>query len=173
MTISVLSFDFDGSLFHNKYVHSSAKDVIAANATFLNAIKEENYLYRKTIALVGSNRQSKRSDDANTYKFDRRHGLLTIGSCFPAIQKVAEYLNAELDPFLLADLYGNLPYGTSFKRALEALKDPNVEIEHAQWLFDETKATVLYAQMQKRPTNILMKKSYLIFMMIVRTFYKV
>jgi hypothetical protein len=150
MTIRILSFDFDGSLFNHHYLSSTKKDVIASNKKFLDAIKTKNYLYSKNIILIGSNRQSKRIDDTNATKFDSRCGLFEVGSCFPAIQKIAKYLDAELDTFLLADLYGNLPPGTSFARALKALKNPNTAIEHPEWLFDKTKATVLYAQMQKK-----------------------
>src|SRR5690606_35608535 len=99
---------------------------------------------------VGSNRQSKKIDEMNAIKFIPNLGLRHIGSCFPAIQKMSQYLESELDPFLMADVYGNLAFGTSFNRALKSLNDPSLKQEHAEWLFDESKVSVIYAQMQKK-----------------------
>ena len=139
MTIHVQSFDFDGCLFNSEYITSQDKDVIQANRKFLDSIKKKNTesSYSKSIVFVGSNRQSKATDDAN---------LWLKGSCFPAIKDVSDYLGAELDTMLLADIYGNLPDGSAFA---QALKDPEGNEKHAEWLFDETKATILYAQMHK------------------------
>lgn len=136
MILRVLSFDFDGCLFHSKYVQAPKKDVIELNKQLLEALKEDNHLYFKSIAFVGSNRQSKSVDDHNSYN---------KGSCFPAMQQIAECLSIELDSFLLADLYADLKPGTSFERAI---KNEDFE-EHARWVFDESKVSILYAQMHK------------------------
>ena len=137
MTIRVLSFDFDGCLFHTGYINSEEKSVIFSNQVFLDRIKSENDRYSQSIVMVGSNRQSKRVDKLNAE-------IANKGSCFPAIKAISHYLDVNLDLFLLADLHGDLAYGTTFARALY----PQA-INHAEWLFDETKVTVLYAQLQK------------------------
>ncbi|WP_131777838.1 hypothetical protein [Legionella fairfieldensis] len=136
MTIRVLSFDFDGCLFNIDYLYSEEKDVIKSNEDFLTRIKQENLAFTKTYTLVGSNRQSKNSDMVN---------FLHRGSCFPAIKRISNFLGTTFDPFLLADVFGNLPSGTSYARAMAK----NYR-EHKEWMFDETKVTIMYAQMHKR-----------------------
>ncbi|CEK10806.1 hypothetical protein [Legionella hackeliae] len=142
MTIRVLSFDFDGCLFHEGYVYDEDKNVIKTNRKFLEEIKAENHKYSKNIALVGSNRQDKNTDDANAYNF--RAPKYSKGSCFPAFLKIVEFLGVIKDTFLLADLYGDLKNGTSFTRAIN-----QTETNHASWIFDETKASLIYAQIHK------------------------
>lgn len=136
MTIRVLSFDFDGCLFNKNYIESKNKNVIESNSAFLNKIKLENQGFSKVYTLVGSNRQSEAVDKVNAYR---------KGSCFPAIEQVNDYLGAIHDPFLLADVFGDLPAGISYVRA----RDEDYDGKHEDWLFDESKVTVLYAQMHK------------------------
>ena len=146
MAIRVLSFDFDGCLFHIKYIETFPKDVIEQNRVFLDTITYENAEFglneralTEVISFIGSNRQSKAIDDVNTFI----NGYIK-GSCFPAIQQVSDYIGAKLNTLLLADIYGDLPEGTSYIRAMDkTLKNPK---DHAHWLFDETKVTILYAQ---------------------------
>lgn len=137
MTIRVLSFDFDGCLFNLDYINKT-HDVIQSNMALLNQIKQENdeAKHNKVITFVGSNRQSKAVDLANSPG---------KGSCFPAVQQVNQFLGTSLDSFLLADVYGQLPAGTSFNRAI----DKENKLPDANWMFDHTKATILYAQMHK------------------------
>lgn len=141
MTLRVISLDFDGCLFHSGYIQQYAEkgtlDVIATNQPFLDSLKAQNSNYTQTIVMVGSNRQSKEIDVLNSYN---------KGSCFPQIKKISDYLSASLDKFLLADVYGQLPSGTSFNKAQDDIE--GVE-QHASWVFDESKATLLYAQMHK------------------------
>jgi hypothetical protein len=137
MTIRVLSFDFDGCLFHRGYVNSEDKDVIKSNEAFLAAIRQENKEYTTVYSIVGSNRQSYNVDMANAWG---------KGSCFPAIKTISDYLGTQLDTFLLADIFGELPSGTSYSRATSAQKH---EVEHKDWKFDETKTTLIYAQIHK------------------------
>ncbi len=149
MAIRVLSFDFDGCLFHTACRSSPLKGVVAQNQNFLDLIKTENKQFSKVITFVGSNRQSKDVDDVNAIAWGR-------GSCFPAIIEVSEVLSATLDRFLLADVYGGLRDGESFARAIQSdtgssgsSGSPGSPVAHADWLFDETKVTILYAQMHK------------------------
>lgn len=139
LTVRILSLDFDGCLFHPDYCYSQKKDVIAHNVAFLEQLKQENSNYRKVITMVGSNRQSKSVDFLNAW-------MAKKGSCFPAIAKVNEYLSTTLDPFLLADIYGNLPNGSAYKMAMDETTEINA---HPEWKFDETKASILYAQVHK------------------------
>ena len=160
----VLSFDFDGCLFNLDYFNycrprsnngPEYSAVINYNQKFLDILRDENthFAYSKVISFVGSNRQSKNIDDANSIKYDRSR-TIKVGSCFPAIREITSYLKVKLDTFLLADIYGKnddgepLKDGTSFNRAI----DPTFKGKHADWVFDETKATILYAQMHKIAT---------------------
>ena len=190
--IRVLSFDFDGCLFNALFFDNkeSRLNVVKSNSQLLNSLKEKNPQFEKTIVLVGSNRQSMQSDLSNSFG-----GSIQKGSCFPRIKEVAEHLNAELDSFLLADVYANSPAGTAFKKVCDELNgevfyenyypeatddyDPNESEEakkeriaayrkkvdearkkkrerdnrHADWAFDDTKVTILYAQMHKIATE--------------------
>lgn len=137
MTIRVLSFDFDGCLFHRGYINSDNKDVVKSNEAFLETIRKENKEFTTVYSIVGSNRQSYNVDVANSWG---------KGSCFPAIKTVSDHLNTKLDTFLLADIFGDLPIGTSYSRATSSQKH---EMEHHDWMFDETKATLIYAQIHK------------------------
>lgn len=149
MTICVLSFDFDGCLFNHSYFFIRAlylrsgeplsKLVLTANEDLFAQIKAHKPLFSKLITFVGSNRQSLEIDDYNTM-------INHTESCFVAIKTVATFIDAKLDPFLLADLYGDLPAGTSYHRATA---DNPEEYSHESWIFDETKASILYAQMHR------------------------
>ncbi|KTC78215.1 hypothetical protein [Legionella brunensis] len=138
MAIRVLSFDFDGCLYHRGYIYNfndKEKYVLEANRKFLDAIKKDNGHYTRNIGFVGSNRQSKSIDLVNGKE-----------SCFVTIQQIVEDLGIELDKFLMADLYGNLAAGESFNRAIDA--DTPWD-QHVEWKFDDTKASLIYAQVQK------------------------
>ncbi|MBA2657207.1 MAG: hypothetical protein H0U70_09560 [Tatlockia sp.] len=138
MSIRVLSFDFDGCLFHSEYIKSTNKDVIVHNSDFLAQIAQENLNFSKVYTMVGSTRQSHQIDLTNS-KIGNK------GSCYPAIKQINEHLKTELDDFLLADIFGGLPEGSSFKKAM----DPNYTGSYSDWLYDETKFLILYAQMHK------------------------
>lgn len=142
MIIRVFSFDFDGSLFHKAYRAAQNKDVVKLNQKLLDALKAEASLYSTIFTLIGSNRQSQPIDAAHHYT----SSFVFVGSCFPAIKRISDYLNTKLVPFLLADLYGNLVSGTSYRRAMENLEKPDLKIEHQNCTIDEYKITLLYAQ---------------------------
>lgn len=140
MAIRVLSFDFGGCLFNLNSL--GQQDVIEANRILLENLREQEANYERTYTLIGSERQS--------------HDIELVSSrhypgakfAFPAARQVANFLGAELDTFLLADIYGDLPAGASFARSRLAVKQQK-QFEHADWIFDETKATILYAQMHR------------------------
>lgn len=139
MRVRILSFDYDGCLFHETLSNKNGyqkERLIESNKLLLETIKEENANFDYVITFIGSSRQSKSIDDQNR---DRNE------SCFRAAKEINRFLEAEFDPFLLADLYGNLPDGTSYKR----IKDKNYEGSHSEFKFDEYKVTLIYAQMHK------------------------
>lgn len=159
--LRAISLDFDGCLFHRKYAQDPSydKDVLTHNHLFLKTLRSENTLFSAVRVLVGSGRQS---------FFNDRAGWKFKGSCFPALLRIAEHLQATPDLFLMADVYGDLEEGDSFRKALDyclpfvkqqgvesggsesALGGrPFVESEHARWIFDESKITLLYAQLHK------------------------
>lgn len=136
MAIRILSFDFDGCLFNIKYF--SERDLIKNNQALFDEIRQENQNFSKAYTFVGSNRQSNAIDYMNGMA---RHGI----SCFPVMKDVSDYLGTTLDTFLLADVFGDLPEGTSYARVI----DKSYQGKHSDFVFDETKVTILYAQMHK------------------------
>lgn len=157
MTIRVLSFDFDGCLFNKAYIDAHDKDIIKYNREMLELIKASNSLFTKNMIFVGSNRQSYTIDQYNA-------SLSSRGSCYPAIQKLSDFLNegsaipTVLDKFLLADVFGDkiegeiswkqrrtLADGTSFERAT----NPHYLGPHPEYLNDANKLIIIYAQMHK------------------------
>lgn len=140
MEIRVCSFDYDGCIrprpsYLDTYDTSVSASIVAHNLVLLDPLKKEAHRYFKTIVCVGSSRQS--------YKIDTQKGV--EDSCFPAFGKVSKYLGASFDCFLLADVYGNLKDGESYAKIIK----PSPATPHSDWVFDRTKATVLYAQMQR------------------------
>ncbi|MFA6302873.1 MAG: hypothetical protein WC627_07045 [Legionella sp.] len=139
MTIRVFSFDMDGCLFNKAYRDSGRKSVIQPNQDLIRSLRKSNDNYTKSIVFLGSNRQSFYTDFHNKVKH-RTH------SCFPVIRVIAHVLEAELDTFLLADIYGDLDDGVSFARALN---QKNQDMQHAEYKFDHTKLSIIYAQVHK------------------------
>ncbi|MDR3442413.1 MAG: hypothetical protein P4L65_05290 [Legionella sp.] len=137
MTIRVLSLDFDGCLAHIAYLKSTARDIIDSNRRFLRALRRDNHLYKESTIFIGSNRQSKNTENGNAKNNN--------AFCFPVMDEVKDYLQVTFDTFLLADIYGDLQAGLSYHRAM----NKGYRGAHAGWIFDETKVTLLYAQMHK------------------------
>lgn len=110
MTIYVFSFDFDGCIYNREY--RRLENVISANRVLFDEIKEKIRKSDVTAAItfVGSNRQSATLDKTNSKNN-------ATGSCFEDIKTIALYIGAELDKFLLADIYNNVVDGTSFNQA--------------------------------------------------------
>lgn len=144
--IRVVSIDYDGCLSNKNYYYdpNSENDIIHHNQVLNNSLAEKAALFTKTICIIGSIRQSKKLDDEGI-ALQRYHPSIRIGSCFQVIKGFSEYHKATFDPFLLADIYGNLPDGESFRRAT----DPDYKDAHADCIGDDTKLTLLYAQMHK------------------------
>lgn len=134
----VLSFDFDGCLFNDKYTKADEKDVILHNQGLLEKIKIENQAFDKVISTIGSNRQSKELDDNNHYAV----GFYYKGSCFPAIKVVSDFLGSNLDCLLLADIFSDLTDGTAYQYALKS----DYQGDHPQAYCDESKLAIVYSQ---------------------------
>ena len=158
-SLVVNSFDADGCLFNSATYHQRCRNnpdglvnVIDCNSFLVIHLNMQRA--KRRIVFVGSDRQSQSADEYNAKKqaVDSAKPYI-IGSCFSAIQHVAEYLGATLDGFLLADAFADLAPGTSFSRATDA----KYTGEHACHRFDdprhvrkdERKCLLLYAQMQK------------------------
>lgn len=139
-----LSFDIDGCLFNDQYCDDESEDksVIDHNRPFFDVLLEENKAFEKVTIFIGSNRQSQEIDEYCT-------DLPMKGSCFPEMAKISDHLNAFFDDFLLADVHGKLPAGTSFMRAI----DTSYEGKHCSWVMDRTKLTMLYAQIHKMASD--------------------
>jgi hypothetical protein len=124
--------------------------VIESNQAFFDELKRVNADYSKTTLFIGSNRQSRMTDIGNYYAGDG-YTTYTKGSAFNAIKKIRDYLNDEsdsvvFDPLLLADVYGDLEAGVAFESVFSPIVD---EMSQANWVFDETKLSLVYAQMHK------------------------
>ncbi|CDZ76611.1 hypothetical protein BN59_00885 [Legionella massiliensis] len=138
MKIRVVSFDYDGCLPIVDVCGTKYKDILVGNKILLDKLKRESAAYQKSYGFVGSNRQS--------FAVDFSNGISKLnGSCFPEIKRVCEYIGLEFDPFLLADIHDDLPDGESCRRAM----DKDYQGHHANWDFDEYKATIIYTQIQR------------------------
>lgn len=144
----VVSVDYDGCLMHYGCMEITPPvpgQVTRANKKLIDVLRSEGSNYTKMIVTCGSARQSFWSDRSNRFggRYDR-------GYCFPALVEFTEALGngAELDRFLLADVHGKLEPGVSFKRATDPGDGDEIWARaHANWPGDETKLSILYAQM--------------------------
>jgi len=101
-----------------------------------------------TVLMIGTNRQSFGIDQYNA-------GRKRNGSCFPFFKKLTSHLKQSgleettLIPLLLADVFGMLPVGESYRRCLseiESTSGTRHNITHKDTVFDEDKISLIYAQ---------------------------
>ena len=139
--IRIVSCDYDGCFCHFGYVYATgaAKDIVLQNRVFNEAFQGNAESYASTTFIIGSNRQSKGIDDAG------KIANAATGSCFESLKALSEHHKATFSPFLMADLYGDLPDGESFIRAT----DPSYQGANADCIVDTSKVILLYAQMHK------------------------
>lgn len=137
MTINIraMSFDADGCVFHSHF-KSKTQNIVEHNQELLDTLTVQNKAFDKAVTYIGSNRQS--------YVIDFMNGMRGTGSCYTAIDALSQSLKAEFCPLLMADIYNALPEGESYTRAV---KEGMSRQDHKDWIFDDTKATILYAQM--------------------------
>jgi len=144
----VLSFDYDGCLANKKYRESGLRCIIHHNQDLFSNIIATSPEFDKTTIFVGSNRQSYPNDQ---YASD----VTKAGLFLPQVKFIEKYLiennvqNVVFDSFLLADIYGNLDSGESYRRFEQDYYQCKDNIEHSHYLFDEQKITLLYAQLHK------------------------
>lgn len=163
--IRVISFDIDGCIYNKQFnrklnenwenwgwIHNTQfyrklmensviySAVIDSNKSLFDALKKENKNFEAVYTCLGSLRQSKETDSNNRPP-----------TCFLVLKFINDYLNkgvnnTKLETLLLADIYGDLPLGESYKKAIE---DPTEGEQHSRWRTDTTKVTILYAQIHK------------------------
>jgi hypothetical protein len=168
--INVRSFDFDGCIFNKNYIDSVTQNysVVRGDDVFEVQLIEHNKNliddmqqninaegFTEVITMVGSNRQSYKTDRKNMVYDGGEDNKRYKGSCFPALVSLTKELNRQTkdvcryDGYLLADTYGNLEHGSSFAKAMyDDAIDPEMD-GYSYWLFDESKFTIFYAQMHK------------------------
>lgn len=155
--INIRSIDFDGCLYNQQYQQSKDSNrLISSNEAFITKMIAEIQRARfdECIFMVGSNRQSFEVDALNSF-------MRRTDSCFSGLMnlhmEICQRLRQtsiytrtaiKLDPYLLADTYGRLQAGESFGKAVKKKLLENMD-GHESWLFDDSKLTILYAQMHK------------------------
>lgn len=151
LIIEAYSFDFDGCFANYDFLSTDEKtrSIIKSNIDLINYINKSK---NPKIVFIGSNRQSLLDDRANSTADNR-------GSCYPAITEVSRQINAKFNSFLMADLYNNLKDGTTLKQALKYIskktslyneKKVSKDLsKFPNWVHDESKMTLIYAQMHK------------------------
>ncbi|WP_392537016.1 hypothetical protein [Legionella sp. 227] len=157
MTIRYISLAIDDGLFnlnyaqanHENYTKHLGNAVLVHNKAFLDTLREQNKSFSSVYAFIYSNRQSYYVDVASVGS-----NLRFKGSAFSAIETVCDDLAIVFDPFLLADLYNDLPYGTAFNKAIAEVKNENYLLypdceDHPTCPFDHDKTALLLAQLQK------------------------
>jgi hypothetical protein len=97
--ILVLSLDFDGCIFNDNYLTSTAPDrLTATNKNLINHILNmiNNGHYTRVVFMVGSNRQSKAVDDYNAQtKRKVKDKNYQSESCFPALIKICQFIQLQ------------------------------------------------------------------------------
>lgn len=152
-------YDVDGALFHKSHYDSIEKWLIKENKRLL---KHEVSQHQspgdiKSIIAFGTNRQSFSVDDTNKCR---------SGSCAPVLPILQSYLahnsagEVVLDPFLMADIFDtdkNTKAGDSYIAILNERYAKIRKKKHADWVFDETKITLIYAHAHR--VSVLNKES--------------
>jgi hypothetical protein len=137
--LNVASFDFDGCLYNDAY-HDKGRDIVFANKNFLDTIK-----YRYHLTMIGSARQSYNQDLFNSQ--ENQTGLASID-----IEAINAYLNTKTCDFLMADIthlqFNQHPGYCQFDLSQYAAQGCDTSgYNFYDWDFDESKFTLLYAQM--------------------------
>lgn len=149
--ILVISTDFDGCWFHNhgRLSEASRDPLIEHNPVILEKIKSKIKKggFDKVTFMIGSNRQSQPVDSRNSQ-------YNSTPSCFYALNKICQHIRQAIsrdtiefsvDTYLLSDTFGSTSIGENFNNAL--IHKQNYKF--SDWFFDESKLTILYAQMHK------------------------
>jgi len=150
--VDAFSIDYDGVLSYDistlKPIHEFA---VYNKKRFRNFIKNQikKHNPKKAILMIGSARQTYHLDALND-EFNRN------GLCFPAFYLLAKDLmdNCLFDPYLLQDSWLGINHGTTY---CKAIADPynsfNLDQKPSLPIYDETKRSLLYAQIHKFATE--------------------
>ncbi len=140
-------FDYDGCIGNHQEEKKTPQELVESDegdrAFWAEVRKTMQYETKglpndRRCVSSGSARQSKPADDYCAMFNDST-------SSFPMFDYLSEYLDAQVDKFLLADVRGGLKANTSFDRALDA----EYEGVHEDWYFDESKISLLYGKMHR------------------------
>jgi len=136
------SIDYDNCLSCPRAIHQQSRQTSFAveNKGLLDYIRAKAN-GQPTVLLVGSNRQSYDLDQHNARQNKN-------GSCFAKYGELVRDFarrqqDVRLERLLMADVYNDLPNGTSFNRAVDHPRDKQM---HVNTVFDEDKISLLYAQ---------------------------
>ncbi len=116
----------------------------------------KSHSYRSLLLMSGSNRQSYKLEFVNSVNNGTGFFVTDLLSISAAFEESINHENAKpvkccMEPFLLADLYAGKYAGDSLgliikeQEAREELTDSNQPIKHNDYVFDETKFTLIYA----------------------------
>ncbi|MCW5583651.1 MAG: hypothetical protein KIT56_07205, partial [Gammaproteobacteria bacterium] len=159
MRIRVESFDFDNCVFHPKYIKRIEQYDNKNNKESLAPLIEENQNLIEKVAgnaqaeqvilMVGSNRQSFLCDYGNSERNRTPSCFFAINQLRRVFTEKIPYASVKVDDYLLSDTYGRNPAGENFSRALEYYHNISSDYEFSDCVFDDSKLTILYAQMHK------------------------
>ncbi|KTC98478.1 Dot/Icm T4SS effector [Legionella geestiana] len=146
--VIVYLFDLDACLWRasiKKASRFNAEDrknhVLSTNKTLLDRLKAEALEFDRRYSTIFSARQAYFTDLDNKTRSNPV-------SATEIVPYVSEYLGTEMVTFLMADIQGDLPHGTSFERIVQAYEGQYTG-DHYMWEMDREKVTILYAQMHK------------------------
>lgn len=137
------NLDSSGQKLIKALLYAANKPYFAEN---INRARAEEI--EKIDLISGSNRQSKSLDDHNI----KQNGT---GSFFVDLETICEIFNEKLkeaglattcihDRFSMADIYADFEFGESYTRILNEYK-MKMSHQHEEYIFDETKFSLLYA----------------------------
>lgn len=145
-TVYAFSLDYDGC-FSPLDNATPLTETHKAQLDLIKAIIKN----KRSIIYIGTNRQCSIDDSGNSYSKKN-------GSAYPRYQEIATYLESPLCTDLMPDLYNDLEPGTTFKEAFDLLDTEQKDYETQKykmamtnhtiknWLFDESKLSILYYQ---------------------------
>jgi hypothetical protein len=148
--LAVYSIDYDGCLastcYNQSVQPSPEKKLIEANSHLFHTIAQEirREKFSDVIVMTGSNRQSQELDQFNAYEHGNNSSFPQLKYVTSAISRLSGF-NCTLDTTLLADFFNDKPAGSSYQIATNGQNQRNQD----KTCFDESKITLLYAQVHK------------------------
>lgn len=132
----------------NKDEMAAKVALLLANEAFFQQVDKEAASSAKRYLVCGSSRQSSRVENGKVKQYIDEARTQHYAEFFPLLPLAAKKLKAEFIPFLTADLYENLPIGTSYKLHMAARTDlSQFDLQHAEEYPDDPKLTLIYAHL--------------------------